>query len=77
MQSTAETPYYEKPMAAKNVPGLKSYRYKGAMNWIMIGAFDDDDAAREAQRSSSATIDRAKLDRWDGTKYVPVQPVAA
>jgi hypothetical protein len=67
--ATNETPYYEKPMA---VEGLTSYRYKGDMNWIMIGATDDADAAREAQRSHGRPIDKVKLDRWDGARYVPV-----
>ncbi len=69
MTTTKETPYWEKPCAVK---GLKSYRYRGDMNWIMIGATDDADAEREAQRSHRRPIDKVKLERWDGTQYVPV-----
>jgi hypothetical protein len=36
----------------------------------MIGAVDDADAIREAERSSSALIDPAKLQRWNGEQYV-------
>jgi hypothetical protein len=57
-----------KPCAAH---GLTSYRYKGRYGWIMIGATDHADALREAARSSSDTIDRANLQVWNGTEYVP------
>jgi hypothetical protein len=49
--------------------GLTSYRYAGRYGWIMIGAVDDADAIREAGRSSSAPIDPAKLQRWNGEQY--------
>ena len=57
---------HDKPCAAH---GLMSYRYKGRYGWIMIGARDDADALREAARSSSAAIDPANLQRWNGTTY--------
>jgi len=57
-----------KPCAAR---GLTSYRYKGRYGWIMIGARDDADALREAARSSSDAIDRANLQVWNGTEYMP------
>lgn len=56
-----------KPLAA---PGLRSYRCKGQFGWIMIGAVDDADALSEARRSDPhATQER--LQRWNGTAYVP------
>jgi hypothetical protein len=51
--------------------GLTSYRYKGRYGWVMIGARDDAEALREAARSVGGGIDRANLDVWDGSKYVP------
>jgi hypothetical protein len=60
------TDYWDKPCAAQ---GLISYRYAGPYGWIMIGARDDADAIREAGRSSSAPIDPAKLQRWNGSEY--------
>ena len=60
------TDYWDKPCA---VQGLTSYRYAGPYGWIMIGAVDDADAVREAGRSSSAPIDPAKLQRWNGEQY--------
>lgn len=60
--------YWNRPCAAQ---GLTSYRYdNGRYGWIMIGAVDDTDALSEAGRSSSDTIDPAKLQRWDGEAYV-------
>jgi hypothetical protein len=58
---------HDKPCAAH---GLTSYRYKGRYGWIMIGARDDADALREAERSSSDAINRANLQIWNGTEYV-------
>lgn len=58
----------DRPLAAE---GLLSYRCKGAFGWIMIGATDDDDAFREALRSSE-TAKRETLQRWDGLGYVDV-----
>ena len=59
--------YWNRPCAAH---GLISYRYdNGRYGWIMIGAVDDADAIREAGRSSSAPIDPAKLQRWNGSEY--------
>lgn len=60
----------DKPLAA---PGLTSYRYKGPYGWIMIGARDTADALREAGRSTHWPICVTKLERWNGTQYVPVQ----
>ena len=56
----------DKPMASK---GLQSYRYKGRFGYIMIGARDDAQALREAGRSTTDTIDPAKLERWNGKTY--------
>jgi len=53
--------------------GLKSYRYRGRYGWIMIGAADDQDALREANRSLSsgqASVDNLQM--HNGTEYVPV-----
>ena len=59
--------YWNRPCAAQ---GLTSYRYQnGRYGWVMIGAVDDADALREAGRSSSDTIDPAKLQRWNGEAY--------
>jgi hypothetical protein len=59
--------YWNRPCAAQ---GLISYRYQnGRYGWIMIGAVDDDDAANEAKRSTGSPIDRAKLQRWNGSEY--------
>ena len=57
---------HDKPCAAR---GLNSYRYRGRYGWIMLGARDDAHALREAARSSSAAIDPANLQRWNGTAY--------
>lgn len=65
------------PISLENKPlashGLTSYRYKGRYGFVMIGAKDDEDALREAQRSltwDKATLD--KLQRWDGKAYQPI-----
>jgi hypothetical protein len=59
--------HWNRPCAAQ---GLTSYRYdNGRYGWIMIGAVNDADALREAGRSSSAPIDPAKLQRWNGKTY--------
>lgn len=61
---------HDKPLAAH---GLTSYRYQGRYGFIMIGARDDADALKEAQRSLSygkATPD--KLERWNGNAYRPI-----
>lgn len=50
--------------------GLISYRAKGRYGYIMIGAKDDDDAWREARRSTDSPTD---LEIWDGKKYIPVK----
>lgn len=62
--------FSNKPCAAE---GLTSYRARsgafGGYSWIMIGAKSDQEAMREAFRSSDAAHD---LQRWNGTEYVPV-----
>lgn len=58
---------HDKPYAAK---GFISYRCKGCMSWIMIGAKDPDDAMREARRSW-LLAKRENLEVWDGNRYIP------
>jgi len=58
----------DRPLAAH---GLKSYRYRGPYGWIMIGATGWADALKEAARSTHAPIEPERLQRWDGTAYVP------
>ena len=59
----------DKPMAMK---GLISYRYRGRYGWIMIGAKDDNDALREAQRSTSDKVTMDNLQIWKGSQYETV-----
>jgi hypothetical protein len=56
----------DKPMAMQ---GLISYRYRGRYGWIMIGAKDDNDALREAQRSTSDKVTMDNLQIWKGSQY--------
>jgi hypothetical protein len=56
----------DKPMA---MAGLTSYRYCGRYGWIMIGAKDDNDALREAQRSTSDKVTMDNLQIWKGSQY--------
>jgi hypothetical protein len=56
----------DKPMAMQ---GLISYRYRGRYGWIMIGAKDDNDALREAQRSTSDKVTMDNLQIWKGNQY--------
>jgi hypothetical protein len=49
--------------------GLISYRYRGRYGWIMIGAKDDNDALREAQRSTSDKVTMNNLQIWKGNQY--------
>jgi hypothetical protein len=58
--------YWDKPCASA---GLISYRYRGTYGWIMLGAKDDADALREAQRSSAVKVRPENLQRWNGTQY--------
>lgn len=60
-----------RPCAA---PGLTSYRYPTHRgDWIMIGAIDEQDALREANRSLTyPTAAIQHLQVWNGTAYVPV-----
>jgi hypothetical protein len=64
----ASIPYYEKACAMK---GLTSYRYPSAYSgWIMIGAHDNADAIREANRSlERKDADLSKLQVWNGSQY--------
>jgi hypothetical protein len=61
----------DRPLAAKP---YTSYRYRTSTGWMMIGAMDDADALNEAKRgmSKTHTVERANLQRWDGTEYKPV-----
>lgn len=61
---------HNKPMAIK---GLTSYRYKGRYGFIMIGATDNADALKEAQRSTSDKVSIDKLEVWNGSQYERVQ----
>lgn len=66
-----EAPPHDRPLAAE---GLNSYRYKGPMGWVMIGAKDDADALKQAKasitdKSHEPALDR--LERWDGKAYAP------
>lgn len=63
-------PYHDKTLATA---GLNSYRYQGPYGWIMIGAEDDEQALREAQRSTSAKVTADKLQMWSGSSYLPTQ----
>lgn len=59
--------FHNRPCAAK--PFI-SYRAKTDYgSFIMIGATDDKDAAREAKRSTDHMV---TLERWNGTQYQPV-----
>jgi hypothetical protein len=53
-------------------PPWKSYRYLGIYGWIMIGAMNDAEALREANRSlsSKAGARLERLEVWDGQRYV-------
>ena len=58
-----DIPTHEKPLA---VSGLISYRYEGIFGYIMIGAKNDQEALREADRSlhrKGAVL--SKLERYD------------
>jgi len=73
--TTTSRPSYSDPQDLTNRPlashGLTSYRYRGHYGWVMIGARNDEEALREAQRSvhEATTID--KLQVWNNTEYVP------
>lgn len=60
---------HDKPLA---VSPLLSYRYRGRYGWIMIGAMDDDEALREAQRSTDTPVTRENLQRWSDYAYFDV-----
>lgn len=56
----------DKPLA---VNGLTSYRYRAQYGYIMIGATDEADALREAQRSCSEVVRESRLEVWNGLHY--------
>jgi len=47
-----------------------SYRLRSPYGWILIGAMDADDAMRQAARSTR-NPDRAALEVWNGSRYIP------
>ena len=53
-------------------PGLISYRYRGPLGAVMIGAAHEVEALSEAARSICETPGPALLDVWNGAEYVPV-----
>ncbi len=55
------------PLAAN---GLTSYRYRGPSGWIMIGAYNNKIALREADRSMNEPAIIERLQVWDGKQYV-------
>lgn len=57
---------HNKPMAIK---GLTSYRYKGRYGFIMIGAIDNADGLKQAQRSTSDKVSIDNLEVWNGLQY--------
>ena len=61
---------HNKPMAIK---GLTSYRYKGRYGFVMIGATDNTNALKEAQRSTSDKVSIDNLEVWNGSQYERVQ----
>jgi hypothetical protein len=61
------TTIHDKPLA---VNGLVSYRYQGRFGWIMVGAKDDADALRQAQRSTRDPVVIERLQVWEVDKYV-------
>ena len=75
-------PYYDDTVPLEDRPlaahGLKSYRCAsggttllgGKKSWVMIGATDDEDAFKQALRSSFKCR-REDLEVWDGEKYIP------
>lgn len=68
--------FWNKPCAAK---GLTSYRYKGLYGFIMIGATDDKDALKEANRSlSRGNVELFFLEKWNDKsgQYEPVLKTA-
>jgi hypothetical protein len=62
---------HDKPLASE---GLTSYRYKGRLGYIMIGARTHAEALSEANRSlTTGRAELARLDIWNGSQYVPAQ----
>lgn len=67
-KKVADCPLVSRPLAA---PGLVSYRCKNGYGWTMIGALDDEEALREARRSSEAARIE-DLQVWRNGHYEPV-----
>lgn len=63
-----EIPVYESPCA---MPGLTSFRYRGAYGWVMIGAKNIEDALKEASRSIGKEADVDNLQVYFYGEYVP------
>lgn len=61
---------FNQPMATN---GFISYRCKTPYGWCMIGAKDNEDALREAKRSTNNPTEE-DLQIWNGTEYVPITP---
>lgn len=68
--------FYDRPCAGQ---GLTSYRYRFRNSWIMIGAYDTEDALREAKRSHRDANNIQDLQVWceGSSQYVAVSPTAA
>ena len=67
------TTIHDKPLA---VNGLVAYRYQGRFGWIMIGAKDNADALRQAQRSTRDQVVIERLQVWNESQYVNVNQEA-
>lgn len=64
---------HDRPLAAGD---LTSYRYKGPLGWVMIGAKNEAEALTEAKRSveQPSEVTAESLEAWDGEQYAPVAP---
>lgn len=62
-------PLTDRPLA--QAP-FKSYRYAGRYGWIMIGAMDDAEALREAQRSTDDKVTADNLQKFIDGSYKSV-----
>ena len=58
--------FTDKPCAAM---GLLSFLYMGRFGFIMIGATDNQDALKQAQRSTSDKVSIDRLEFWNGSQY--------
>jgi len=65
------THFQDRPCAASP---LISYRAMGSFGWIMIGAWDNQDALREGQRSTNKQLTLADVQVWNAEqgRYIPV-----